>query len=809
MKKLKQQWTKVKDLKKGMKIAVPTDEALADFGNGKLGTKGQATTSGKTGSGMEKEKDILWDEIVEIKKVGKEKVYDIEVENTHNFVAGHMIGKGKKKSYGGIYAHNTYITGTATSSRLEVGTPTGETGAGDVNISGNYWTNGADYAEYFYTDDIDLQPGELVSVDVSNDGAVKRSSGLSDGNIMGIVSSNPSIIGNTGAKAEWKENSVIIGLLGQVQAKASNENGEIRTGDSLTAASIPGYVMKANAGDATVGVALESLEQDQGEVLVLISRKNKSLTVEQIEDQITDRVAEMEIEDEVNLLIAGAMDNLGVEEKIDEVSVSVLDLSSQANQLDSKVNDLKQQVEDLEFAQEYDEIINVRALNISTSTASTTSDWLGLPQAGDVLVMDPKNDLSAVKNYEKNSNQILGVAVENTENNKVKLALSGSLKIKINLENGIIKKGDLLTTSSVPGYAMKSINENAGIIGIALEDFVENNKISVLLTIRNNISVQDNIDVSVEESAQESQVKIAVEDYDFQGNVAVKDLVINGKVIVKGIAEFLSEANFKSNLNLHGAIVKEYFEAQNEQLAIGDAVYISGSGEVSKAYSDNPEFKPAIGIVVETSEQEYNKIIKVAVGGAVKGFKNLAPGSIYYLNSINNNNLNLNNNALARRSLGEGGTTTATSTVELIEMSSLTNVPAQETGNYIQTIGIAETEESLLIMPSLTYQEYTEDIELPSVNYNPIYIDNVTIKQEQPTSTEEIIEDPEPENGEPETQPETEVIEDPIDSVSEPEEVPEPVVEEPESENNEPEIEPEPEVVVEEIIQELEPIIEE
>jgi len=48
---------------------------------------------------------------------------------------------------------------------------------------------------------------------------------------MGIVSSNPSIIGNTNAQAEWGENSVVIGLLGQVQVKASNENGVIRAGD--------------------------------------------------------------------------------------------------------------------------------------------------------------------------------------------------------------------------------------------------------------------------------------------------------------------------------------------------------------------------------------------------------------------------------------------------------------------------------------------------------------------------------------------------------------------------------------------------
>jgi len=89
MKKTKQNWIKVKDLKKGMKIATPTDEVLDNFGFAKSKDVKQ-----------EKEKDILWDEIVEIKKVGEERVYDIEVEGTHNFVAGHLINSktGEKLS---------------------------------------------------------------------------------------------------------------------------------------------------------------------------------------------------------------------------------------------------------------------------------------------------------------------------------------------------------------------------------------------------------------------------------------------------------------------------------------------------------------------------------------------------------------------------------------------------------------------------------------------------------------------------------------------------------------------------------------
>lgn len=60
-------WKKVTELKTGVKIAVENGGVLD------------------------------WDEIISIKKVGRERVYDIEVEGTHNFVGN------------GIIAHNTYI----------------------------------------------------------------------------------------------------------------------------------------------------------------------------------------------------------------------------------------------------------------------------------------------------------------------------------------------------------------------------------------------------------------------------------------------------------------------------------------------------------------------------------------------------------------------------------------------------------------------------------------------------------------------------------------------------------------------------
>ena len=67
------------------------------------------------------------------------------------------------------------------------------------------------------------------------------------------------------------------------------------------------------------------------------------------------------------------------------------------------------------------------------------------------------------------------------------IALAGRVPVKVVDENGAINPGDLLTTSSVPGYAMKCISRercSGAIIGKALEKFDGNKgKIKVLIAL--------------------------------------------------------------------------------------------------------------------------------------------------------------------------------------------------------------------------------------------------------------------------------------------------------------------------------------
>jgi len=104
--------------------------------------------------------DITVDTIVSIEYCGNEQVYDIEVEGTHNFVAGHWITRATKDSgswimdrgtnppstihhplsngvfFGGIIAHNTYIKGAGAATGITFRTAD-STGADRVAILDN------------------------------------------------------------------------------------------------------------------------------------------------------------------------------------------------------------------------------------------------------------------------------------------------------------------------------------------------------------------------------------------------------------------------------------------------------------------------------------------------------------------------------------------------------------------------------------------------------------------------------------------------------------------------------------------------
>jgi hypothetical protein len=157
--------------------------------------------------------------------------------------------------------------------------------------------------------------------------------------------------------------------------------------------------------------------------------------------------------------------------------------------------------------------------------------------------------------------------------------LTGTTPVKVSLENGVISKGDLLTTSSTPGVAMKATSRTAGTLGVALTSFdpagvcradltsayeaelaasgmdltieeketlltsldfsacesvEEFGEVSALIGISNPVVTESGSVVTIiDDQDQTTTLDLAVTDYEEFGNVVVKgETIFGGKITV-------------------------------------------------------------------------------------------------------------------------------------------------------------------------------------------------------------------------------------------------------------------------------------
>lgn len=100
---------------------------------------------------------------------------------------------------------------------------------------------------------------------------------------------------------------------------------------------------------------------------------------------------------------------------------------------------------------------------------------------GDLISLHASKNLKSTRRYDPNfigvistqAGVYLGSNLANTEG-YYPVVSSGKIKIKVSTLNGVIKNGDRLTTSEIPGIAIKlNEGEDPNPIGIALEDYNE------------------------------------------------------------------------------------------------------------------------------------------------------------------------------------------------------------------------------------------------------------------------------------------------------------------------------------------------
>ncbi|MFH0854588.1 MAG: hypothetical protein V1891_03795, partial [bacterium] len=115
-------------------------------------------------------------------------------------------------------------------------------------------------------------------------------------------------------------------------------------------------------------------------------------------------------------------------------------------------------------------------------------------EEGTVVIMGDEGYKSAKPCDSDYDTKVIGVVSDNPavimgkvdSAHKAIIAISGVVTVKVNSKNGIIKKGDLLTSSNMEGYAMKAIDAKIGtVIGKALEECDEEKcKIKALINLQ-------------------------------------------------------------------------------------------------------------------------------------------------------------------------------------------------------------------------------------------------------------------------------------------------------------------------------------
>lgn len=120
---------------------------------------------------------------------------------------------------------------------------------------------------------------------------------------------------------------------------------------------------------------------------------------------------------------------------------------------------------------------------------------------GDLLVIDASGERQLSKSQTPYSTLVAGIystqpgivasqhhAGEDLPSNEVPLAVVGIVPCKVSAENGPIEVGDLLVSSSTPGYAMKGTDRSkmlGAVVGKALESLGEGkNVVQVLVTLQ-------------------------------------------------------------------------------------------------------------------------------------------------------------------------------------------------------------------------------------------------------------------------------------------------------------------------------------
>jgi len=142
---------------------------------------------------------------------------------------------------------------------------------GNVFADGSFNGGGADVAERVDPSE-PLQPGDVVELDPTQPDRYRLANTPNSTLVAGVISTNPGVTMNN-TDVPGSDQQPLLALAGKVLVKVSAENGPIQIGDLLVSSATPGSAMKAGSNPAAgtvIGKAIQSLENGQGNILMLV-----------------------------------------------------------------------------------------------------------------------------------------------------------------------------------------------------------------------------------------------------------------------------------------------------------------------------------------------------------------------------------------------------------------------------------------------------------------------------------------------------------------------------------------------------------
>lgn len=446
---------------------------------------------------------------------------------------------------------------------------------------------GADLAEVYYSNDETIVPGEVVAVDSTLHAGVKRASGAYNRNALGIVSTKPGQVLSDGSDAGAP---VVVALAGRVPVKVNLENGPIKPGDKLTTSSVPGEAMKATKAGLVIGHAMGEYDGNGAQtVMVLVGTQwyggefsdilPAGLSLENAEQggfaqavlaglrenhstQPNEALSELYADKIVaGLELVTPRVTTNALTVVDETGGKTAELLENgdaffAGELSAKAvrseqivgTDIGQQKYSHDDSLSLGELVSIDTSlkhGVKRSAGAYEPTLVGVVGSGPSLLLEQE-----------------GVG------NEVMVVASGTVSVRANNESGSIKPGDLLTSSSTPGVAMKATKEGP-IVGRALTA-LEGQSGTVIVRIDGGYGYGDivseisNLDGRVtsleegyeglstqfDELANQEPVELnSGQDIDWSslsvGELKVQEsLTVGGALVVGGDAEFRGQSVF-------------------------------------------------------------------------------------------------------------------------------------------------------------------------------------------------------------------------------------------------------------------------